>query len=140
MSKDLKRLIWRGALGGVVGGILGGIVLWRFYRPQYGQGTEFRWFVIFVVVYSPFAAIAGAAIGMLIWKIRERTGPSVNLLIRAILGAISAGVLGILCSFILYSDVDRASLGLSYTMFYAKYGVFVGTLAGIFAKPSQPKE
>lgn len=134
------RNLWRGALGGVVGGFIGAAVLWPSYKPQYGQGTEFRWFVLFVIVYSPFAAIAGAAIGILIWKIRERTRRSVNLLTRAILGATSAGVLGILCSYTLYSDVDRASLGLSYTMFYAKYGVFVGTLAGIFAKPSQPKQ
>lgn len=122
-----------------MGGFIGAAVLWPSYKPQYGQGTEFRWFVLFVIVYSPFAAIVGAAIGMSIWKVYERTGRSVNLLTRAILGATSAGVLGILCSYILYSGVDRASLGLSYTMFYAKYGAFVGALAGILAGTSKRK-
>lgn len=140
MSKDIKRIIWRAALGGVVGGFLGAAVLWPIYKFQYGQGTSFTLFVLFVIVYSPFVAGVGAAIGMMIWHIRETIGRDLNLFIRALLGASSAVVLGIFFSLALYTDSQREFLGLWYTMFYAKYGLFVGTLAGILAAPAKREE
>ena len=134
-----QKLLLRGALGGAAGGFLGAAVLWPFYKPHYGQGTESRWFVLFLLAYSPFAAAVGAAIGTMIWRVRVKTGRDINLFIRALLGASSAGVLGILVSLVLHTDADRAFSAVSYTMFYAKYGLFVGTIAGIFAATSKRK-
>src|SRR5947199_2041533 len=130
-EKSIRTLLWRGALGGIVGNILGAAFWWPFYDFHYGRGTHLSYYFLFIVIYSPIAAVVGVVIAAILRWIDLSTGRNLGIIARGVVGASFAGGGGVIASYLLYSNIDRAYLGLSYTMFYAKYGLILGAVAGI---------
>ncbi len=120
-------------------GGVGGLPASLVFIPEARAYFTFFLTGAFLPYILPCTMMTGSIIGLLVWWAHMRTRRKVGILFRCLIGALFAGGLGALISFLLayqtylaYDPIQRSIVGgIPFTMTFTWYGIIAGAVAGL---------
>ncbi len=146
MGENIKRPappFWRSALGGVIGGLLWVMLLPAFRNNFHNSYYVFFFFYALFYLIIP-SAFVGMMSGLIIWHLSNRTGKSLDLIPRLLLGAVVSIIITTFIATVLYlimkSNNNEPEMWLANKGYIVLLGAMVGAFSGILIRSQSSVE